>query len=737
VTLNEDTPTTITLQAADVDSTPLTYVIVAGPSHGSLGSVAGNTVEYTPSANYNGPDQFTFKANDGTTDSNVATVSLTVNAVNDPPVPVDDSAATDSNLPLVLNASTLTANDTDPENDPLTVTAVSGAVHGTVALAAGKVTFTPQAGYGGPASFQYTVADGRGGEATGTVNVAVTFQPPFPIRAAFYYGWFSGSDPTANSWFQSGRTPVLGTAFTNYTPSLGFYNSADPDVTRAHVGAMQYGKISTAIYSWWGQGHRTDTRLPGILQTSNALGTDFRWAIYYELEGTTNPTVAQIQSDLTYLKDHYANDPGMLRIDGKFVVFVYNADDTTCDVVDRWTQANDGLGKPAYVDLKVFTGYKLCAAQPDAWHQYAPEKHEDRQAGNSFAISPGFYKDTESLPRVGAYRDPGPDGFQKNVRDMVASGEKWQLVETFNEWGEGTGVESTLQTQSDSGYGTYLDILHNDGTPTTGDPVLLAAGDIASSRAEDEATADILQLYPSAVVAPLGDLVYEAGSDTEFASWYTPSWGRPDIRARSRPAIGNHEYKTTLPSLAAGFFNYWSLNSNCTESGLTVSSFCAAGSPQELWLKQDLAANTKPCILAYWHHPRFSSGIEHGSDANGLPSRQRTLAFWNDLYAAGADLVLNGHEHNYEVFAPQNPLGVADPSGIREIVTGTGGKDGSNYTLGPPIANSAVGNDKTMGVLRLTLHDGSYDWAFLPIGGRLPVSPAASVFTDSGQGTCH
>ncbi len=146
----------------------------------------------------------------------------------------------------------------------------------------------------------------------------------------------------------------------------------------------------------------------------------------------------------------------------------------------------------------------------------------------------------------------------------------------------------------------------------------------------------------------------------------------------------------------------------------------SAGSAQETWLKSDLAAHANKCTLAYWHEPRFSSGSEHGSDSSFDP-------FWRDLYAANAEIVLNGHDHEYERFAPQNPSGVADAIGIREWVVGTGGA--SHYTFGLPIANSEVRDNTTFGVLRLTLHPASYDWQFVPVAG--------GTFTDAGSTSCH
>jgi hypothetical protein len=145
------------------------------------------------------------------------------------------------------------------------------------------------------------------------------------------------------------------------------------------------------------------------------------------------------------------------------------------------------------------------------------------------------------------------------------------------------------------------------------------------------------------------------------------------------------------------------------------------GSAQEQWLKADLAAHPNQCTLASWHEPRFTSGSEHSNDDSVAP-------FWDDLYAAGAELVINGHNHQYERFAPQDPSGTADPArGIREFVVGTGGA--GLYSFASPQPNSEVRDDTSHGVLQLTLHPGSYSWRFVPIAG--------DSFTDSGTATCH
>jgi hypothetical protein len=277
---------------------------------------------------------------------------------------------------------------------------------------------------------------------TPTPTATSDWQPSFPIRAAFYYPWFP------EAWKQQGIYP-----YTNYTPQLGYYSSTDASILKQHIAMMQYGNIQAGIASWWGQGSQTDTKIAGLLKAAG--GTKFRWALYYEMESHGDPSASQIQSDLAYIRDHYSRDPSFLRVNGKFVVFVYADGADACGMADRWKQANT---VNAYVVLKVFPGYSSCASQPNNWHQYAPALAASQQANHSYSISPGFWLVGNNM-RLS--RDV--TRWQKNVRDMVASGARWQLVTTFSEWGEGTAVEPAKQWASGSGYGQYLDALHYNG----------------------------------------------------------------------------------------------------------------------------------------------------------------------------------------------------------------------------------------------------------------------------------
>ena len=268
--------------------------------------------------------------------------------------------------------------------------------------------------------------------------------------------------------------------------------------------------------------------------------------------------------------------------------------------------------------------------------------------------------------------------------------------------------------------------------------VLVGAGDIASCKNPEgaRATAKLIEQIPGTVFAA-GDLAYESGSPDEFEYCYGPTWGK--FKDRTKPAMGNHEY---VNPTAHGYFEYWGaragprgkgyysyelgdwhivvLNTNCYVKGL---GGCGPGSPEEAWLKEDLRARPNACILAYGHHALYSSGL---FKKHAVHPELKT--FWQDLYAAHADLVLAGHEHSYERFAPQDPDGnVDEKNGIREIVAGTGGR--SHDLLGFAMPNSEAREWDTYGVLKLILSKGKYTWEFIPEEGK--------TFRDSGSGTCH
>jgi len=282
------------------------------------------------------------------------------------------------------------------------------------------------------------------------------------------------------------------------------------------------------------------------------------------------------------------------------------------------------------------------------------------------------------------------------------------------------------------------------------DPVIMAAGDIAcdpadpgynggagtADRCHQQATSDLLLSTPLDAVLPLGDIQYDSATAARINAVYAPTWGR--LKAISRPILGNHE-----SGGAPAYFDYFNgpgvldgpagtrdkgyysfdlgawhlvaLNSNCS------SVSCSAGSDQESWLRADLAAHPASCTLAYWHHPRYSSGHD-GSSSFMQP-------MWEALQDAQAELLLSGHSHDYERFSPLDRDGQVDQAGgIRQFVVGTGGAffTGGLASLAP---HSEVAQNDTFGVLKLTLHPSSYDWQFVPEAGR--------TFSDAGSEPCH
>jgi hypothetical protein len=287
------------------------------------------------------------------------------------------------------------------------------------------------------------------------------------------------------------------------------------------------------------------------------------------------------------------------------------------------------------------------------------------------------------------------------------------------------------------------------------DPIIAAAGDIACDPASEsfnggagnqlacrqQYTSDLLMNEELAAVLPLGDVQYHCGSYQAFLQSYDLSWGR--VKEISRPVVGNHEYLisgngtdcTEANAGAEGYFQYFgsaagepgkgyyshnigawhliALNSNCEDAG-----GCFVGSEQFRWLQADLAAHRSLCTLAYWHIPLFSSG---GRTA------ENTRSIWRLLDSYDVELILTGHDHLYERFAPQTADGMLDPGGIRQFVVGTGGSNLTEIQFIAP--NSEVRNNNTYGILKLTLHPTTYDWEFVPEAGK--------TFTDKGTDECH
>ena len=275
------------------------------------------------------------------------------------------------------------------------------------------------------------------------------------------------------------------------------------------------------------------------------------------------------------------------------------------------------------------------------------------------------------------------------------------------------------------------------GTPLSGTdtvhvlPVLVGAGDIADcNRLGDDATANQLDGIPGRVFT-LGDNVYPYGRTQDFANCYDPTWGRH--KARTRPAPGNHDYDSS--ATAAPYFSYFGAAAGTAPDGyysydvglwhivvLNDNIAMTALSPQVQWLRQDLNGRRNQCVLAYWHRPRYSSGPAGPTSG--------TQALWQALADSAADIVLWGHDHDYERFAPMDGAGNASATGIRAFVVGTGG--GESLVSGFPNLqpNSLVRDRTSRGVLRITMYAGRYRWEFMP-------APGFGTFTDSGSGSCN
>jgi hypothetical protein len=298
-------------------------------------------------------------------------------------------------------------------------------------------------------------------------------------------------------------------------------------------------------------------------------------------------------------------------------------------------------------------------------------------------------------------------------------------------------ADGLIDHPADPGCTDASDTDETDPPPPAGEKVIAAAGDIVCDPTssgfggtnpavcQHRATASLLA--GADVVLPLGDLQYADGTLDEFMAGYDPSWGQD--AAKTYPVPGNHEYHVAG---AQGYFDYWTskgrptgvtgdgyysfdlgswhaiaLNSTCSEVT------CKEGSPQNDFLEQDLASTTKSCIVAYWHHPYFNSGTVHGAVMHA-----GAKAFWDDLYAAGADIIVNSHEHNYQRYAKQDSAGQARENGIREFVVGTGGSGHYGF-LDVKDANYEFGNATDFGVLRLRLGENSYSWEFVAVNGAV------------------
>lgn len=269
-------------------------------------------------------------------------------------------------------------------------------------------------------------------------------------------------------------------------------------------------------------------------------------------------------------------------------------------------------------------------------------------------------------------------------------------------------------------------------SPTPTPVILIGAGDIAYCGNEhlgDEETATLLERFPQATIFTAGDNVQGVGVRAEYLNCFAPTWGR--FFDRLYPSPGNHDYMTEAGApyyeyfgnragpAELGYYSYdlgeWhivALNSNCNNIA------CGSESHQAAWLREDLANSEKKCTLLYWHHPRWSSGVAGGTGS--------VSTFWRIAVEFGAEIVVNGHDHDYERFAPMDGDGLPDPAGVRQFVAGTGGTYLRQFT--ETKLNSDVRYNQSHGVLKFELYPGHYTWEFISTSG---------IFTDRGTSDCH
>ena len=695
----------------DADLNPLTAIKVTDPAHGTLTLGSNGSIGYVPTAGYSGPDSFTYKANDGTADSNTVTVSLTVTAAP-------------NNMALQLNGSSQYATlggSSDLRSATFTVELWFKRTDAGVGTSTGT---------GGIASAIPLIAKGRaeGETAAQDINYFLGIDATSGKLVADFEEGAGGSSPSANHPITGTTAIPIGTAWHH---AAATYNGAAWNLylDGALDGTLAVNQPANAA--------TTSLTAAGSALTTTGTAAGFFAGVVDEVRiWNSARTLAQIQA--TKDTEITAPQSGLLG--------VWNLNEGTgSSLADHSGNGKTGaaVASPAWVAGFVPPAGNGAPA--------APTLNAPANGGTGVGLSPTLdigVSDPDSDPLTVTYfgRPLASGNFAQIAQHTgVASGSN----DTASWAGLGAG-------QTFEWYATVNDGTHTTTGPTwtfhttpSADPVFVGIGDIAScSITEDTATGNIVKGIDGSVFT-VGDNVYPSGTAADFTNCYaTTPWGDPSVKSRTRPIPGNHDWGDTgtasdnlngyngyfgaaaTDANGKSYYSYdipssnWhivNLDSECED----VPGGCAAGSPQELWLKADLAANSGKNVIALWHKPRYSSGATQ---------YQAVQPLWDDLYAAGADILLDGHDHVYERTAPEKSGAtlssppVADPTyGIRQFTVGTGGE--GHHGLVTPLPTSEVRNDQTFGIFKLTLHASSYDWKFLPIDG--------STFTDSGTGTVH
>ncbi len=706
-----DTPVTINVAGNDTDpngnlnpaTATTTCTGCATPTNGALTNNTNGTFTYTPTTGYTGPDNFTYQICD--TDNACDTANVTINvtpvATNAPPVAGDDSATTPADTPVTINVA---GNDTDPNgnlNPATATTTCTGCATPTNGALTnntnGTFTYTPTTGYTGPDNFTYQICDTDNACDTANVTINVnTVSTPQTLAAAADSRVLSAS-PTVNSGTLT-RLDVDSPGEQSYLRFnvTGVTGTVQTATLRLFV--RNSSSNAPSLYftdnTWTETGITWNNKPPatGAAIANVAAATAGTWS-EYDLtgdvtgNGTYNFVLLPDSTDGIEYDSREGTSPPQLVLNGG------GGGPTNAPPV----AGDDSATTPADTPVTI----NVAGNDTDPNGNLNPATATTTCTGCATPTNGALTNNTNGTftytPNTGY---TGPDNFTYQICDTLNACDTANV--TINVYAVGTGSE-----------------------------VFVGAGDIADcSRTSDDATANLLDNIPGTVFT-IGDSANPSGSTADYTNCWRPTWGRH--QGRVHPTPGDNDYNTSstaTPYFAnfgaaagpapGGYYSYnlgaWHiihLNSNCSRIG-----GCGASSPQGQWLQADLAANPRACILATHHEPLFSS---KGGDSD-------MRALWTPLYAAGADVVLSGHRHNYERFAPQTPAGVVDPvRGIRQFVVGTGGSSLSSFSSSTA-ANSQVRNSSTHGVIKFTLHPTSYDWQFVPIAGQ--------TFTDSGSTSC-
>lgn len=419
-----------------------------------------------------------------------------------------------------------------------------------------------------------------------------TFQPEAPYYASFYYPWY-GSDSDEWSYWQDGGHKPPSNWFANYLPDIDpnsfnpateLYQTKNDSTLYWQLQKMKEAKLEVAISSWWGQDRKEDDAfnkiITDVMNRPDNPYPNLRWSVYYEQEGFGDPTVKTIVDDINYIKSKYASQPGFLKIDGKPVVFVYGDNNDGAGMADRWRQVREQTG--IYTVLKVYSGYGSSVTKADSWHQYAPAVRGGQHGKFSYFVSPGFWKDGDP---VRLKRDLSE--FRNEVSQMVESDATWKLIETWNEWGEGTSVEpgdQVIQTRSGDAKldpqgvpfkNKYIDVLNQllpdlesssgtayaspindsdsslgsnqgvtatlavDTTSTSRGFTFTAGGDLGADQPDTIASLDKINQEGSAFFLALGDMSYN--DITPESKWCDFVKSRVGPNFPFQILVGNHE----------------------------------------------------------------------------------------------------------------------------------------------------------------------------------------------------